>query len=620
MKNKLLIYLFLSTIFATTHCFAQEEKLKKEELKHSTIELTNLKAFKKSSKNWMITKNVSINRKENKLILSKKGKGVLTNLKRSKKNQNLISKQEHGNIELEFDVMLSKGVQSGIYLQGRYKVLLNDSWSNTKNSIQNIGNIEQQKMITTQNMAKAPGLWQHVKIVFQAPKFDTDGNKIRNAHFEEIVVNNNLVLQNIAILKPSLGAIFTKEVAMGPLVIQATNKAIAFKNIRYKLNTFSSLQPENILSEVKKSPKEIENTASLLELKTIRKKNVKTISPLTDLKKNAKNLIVYSGTFNIPENAEYLFTMFVSGGGFMSIGNQEIFNFNMSSSGHENTIPSPQKTTIHLKQGKTPFVIAYNKNSTRNRAFELYAEGEHLQRYSLATYKTSKKEKEINDMHFIVLKHKPDRTVVQRSFLMHKDYKRTHCISVGHPQNTNYSYDLAVGSLLQIWNGGFVNATHMWYGRGAGQLAFPEGAIIPFHGDVDFAFLKNENSIWPTTIPEGIELEQKGYEFDEFKNPTFLREINGDKIANKFTPSTSERKLTREITTDSKNGVWHKITEADAIEILPDGTYLILNQNIFIDFSGNKNIQPIIRSKGKGKELIIKIPSGKQKVNYDIIW
>ena len=56
------------------------------------------------------------------------GTGILLNINDNVKKTNLVSVFEHGDIELEFEVMLPKGSNSGIYLQGRYEVQLFDSW------------------------------------------------------------------------------------------------------------------------------------------------------------------------------------------------------------------------------------------------------------------------------------------------------------------------------------------------------------------------------------------------------------------------------------------------------------------------------------------------------------
>ena len=85
-------------------------------------------------------------------------------------------------------------------------------------------------------------------------------------------------------------------------------------------------------------------------------------------------------------------------------------------------------------------------------------------------------------------------------------------------------------------------------------------------------------------------------------------------------PSSGDRGLVRTITTEGKRDIWHKIGEGEEIKELPDGTYIINDESFFIDFSGNESLKPIIRDVGEKTELLLKIPAGKQSINYSIIW
>src|ERR1041385_7094835 len=69
------------------------------------------------------------------------GKGILLNMNDDKKKDNLVSAFEHGDIELELEVMMPKGSNSGIYLQGRYEVQLLDSWGVKDAKYSDIGGI-----------------------------------------------------------------------------------------------------------------------------------------------------------------------------------------------------------------------------------------------------------------------------------------------------------------------------------------------------------------------------------------------------------------------------------------------------------------------------------------------
>ena len=126
-------------------------------------------------------------------VTTKEGTGILLNMNDEKKKSNLLTVVEHGDIELELELMVPKGSNSGVYLQGRYEVQILDSWGVNSPKYGDIGGIYRNwenkpgeiysGKAPLSNPAKAPGLWQKFRIVFQAPRFDGSGKKIANAKF-----------------------------------------------------------------------------------------------------------------------------------------------------------------------------------------------------------------------------------------------------------------------------------------------------------------------------------------------------------------------------------------------------------------------------------------------------
>jgi hypothetical protein len=165
-------------------------------------------------------------------VTFREGKGVLLNINDATKKDNLITTFEHGDIELEFDVMLPKGSNSGIYLQGRYEVQLFDSWGVRNPSFSDIGGIyrnwENQPgkiymgKAPLSNPSKAPGLWQRMKISFRAPKFDASGKKIANARFARVELNGVVIHQNLEVPLPTGGPVENNEKPTGPLIQSST--------------------------------------------------------------------------------------------------------------------------------------------------------------------------------------------------------------------------------------------------------------------------------------------------------------------------------------------------------------------------------------------------------------
>lgn len=215
-----------------------------QQLTDQQIVLNDLSAFKTPGKTWSIAGAVTAgNRNENELKTSN-GLGVLVNTSTSKnKGVDLFTNLSHGNMVLELDYLMAKNANSGIYLQGNYEIQLKDSWVIVNPSSSDNGGIYERWDDTQpegskgfggyaprQNASKAPGLWQHLKIVFKAPEFDLTGNKTSNARILSVELNGVLVHDNVELFGPTRGAV-DKEKALGPLRLQGDHGSVAFKNI-----------------------------------------------------------------------------------------------------------------------------------------------------------------------------------------------------------------------------------------------------------------------------------------------------------------------------------------------------------------------------------------------------
>ena len=99
---------------------------------------------------------------------------------------------QHGDVDLELDYMMASKSNSGVYLQGRYEIQLRDSWEIRTPNVHDNGAVYErwdekrpdgqkgyEGHAARQNASRAPGLWQHMKISFQAPRFNANGQKDR---------------------------------------------------------------------------------------------------------------------------------------------------------------------------------------------------------------------------------------------------------------------------------------------------------------------------------------------------------------------------------------------------------------------------------------------------------
>ena len=593
-------------------------------LPFQSIRLNDLSDFQEVSENWKIVGDVYTDRSENKSISTTEGFGVLVNRPNEESKDNLFTSFEHADIELEADVLMPKGSNSGLYFQGRYEIQLFDSWGAEEIQYSDMGGIYQrwddtrekdkegfEGFVPKVNAAKAPGLWQHLKILFHAPKFDISGKKIKNASFEEVWLNGMLIHENTEVSGPTRAAAFEDEKPMGPLMIQGDHGPVALKNIRYKMYDGEKVS----LTEI--TMNEYDNKNILLpsfdSLTAIRIVEADSLSALMATGERPQKILKYKGKMIVPRNGDYLFDLKLNGaGGLLLVDGDTIIDrngdYNLDSLGLGKT---------ELQKGIVPFSFVYNKHRPWTRGFSLEVEGPRIQKHALQA-PSSLNLNGGNSVEKIIIK-VDDEPIAQRSFLMHHGKKRTHCVSVGTPQGIHYAYDLQFGSLLKVWDGDFLDATPMWHSRGQKQLGIPSGFTVSFHGSPEFAQLESNTAEWPKTISENKHWKPMGYELDSDGLPVFSYQYANSIIGDKMSASGSERMLKRSITVNGDHEIWHKVAVGQSISKLPDGNYIINNESYFVDFPKN-TLNPIIRKSRGMDELLVKIPLGEQKINYSIIW
>src|SRR5690554_4316114 len=195
------------------------------------IPLQDLNAFNNPGKSWTIVGDVNGNISVANSLSNVTGTGVLLNLPSKKvKGTDLYTVLEYGDVDVEMKFLMSKNGNSGIYLQGRYEVQLEDSWNLSNSTSASNGGIYNLKAPRI-NASKAPGLWQDLKISFQAPRFNSTGEKIQNARILKVLLNGVIVQENVELFTPTPGAVSDQEVAKAALRIQGDHGAIAFKDL-----------------------------------------------------------------------------------------------------------------------------------------------------------------------------------------------------------------------------------------------------------------------------------------------------------------------------------------------------------------------------------------------------
>ncbi|MEX1241870.1 MAG: DUF1080 domain-containing protein [Cyclobacteriaceae bacterium] len=211
----------------------------------TTTLIKDLSAFKDPGKSWKMVGSVTADLNNPNVLNISSGLGILINLP-DKKNHgaDLFTRDEYGDIVLELDYMMAKGSNSGIYFQGRYEVQLMDSWTLKTPTPGSNGGIYERWDDARQegqkgyegypprhNASRAPGLWQHLEISFQAPRFDATGRKTDPAKMLRVELNGVLIHEEVELSGPTRGGI-GPENSRGPLRFQGDHGAVALRNIK----------------------------------------------------------------------------------------------------------------------------------------------------------------------------------------------------------------------------------------------------------------------------------------------------------------------------------------------------------------------------------------------------
>lgn len=614
-----------------------------------TLTLQDLSDFKPQAGNWLIVGDVTMNpdvdiheksevsipvetkksKKAKATALPAKpqavtfttGTGILLNMNDDKMKDQLISVFEHGDIELELEVMLPKGSNSGIYLQGRYEVQLLDSWGVQNPKYSDIGGIyrnwenEPGKIYMGKaplsNPAKAPGLWQKMKISFQAPRFDKAGNKIENARFNYVDLNGVRIHENVEVPLPTGGPIENNEKPLGPLMIQGDHGPVAFRNVKYSLMKSVEVSLNNITYQTWYG-------------------NYKIISDYSGLKPSASGQVSeltceilenedgygshYQGTISVSEDSNYKFRLTYTGGARLIINNQQLTDF-QSADGWWRT----DEASIVLKAGSYPFEIYNYKNASwLPPRLGLFVQTGSLLKPLHAFNSFPPDDQPVAP----ILINPGNQPRMLRAFLDFKgDYKQrlTHTIGVGDPSGINYVYDLKAGNLVCVWRGDFVDATPMWHDRGDGSFK-PMGAIQYLFNNQPLAFLPASTSTFPVITRDAdvkaSEYRGKGYEIEEATNrPIFKYEYQGIDVEDKIYPDQSS--LTHEVNIKSrgtKQGLYYKLAEGKTIQQMPNGMYAVDDKSYYIRVKG---VTPQVRGNAGNQELVVPVEGS---FSYSIIW
>ncbi|MBX3435344.1 MAG: DUF1080 domain-containing protein [Pirellulales bacterium] len=164
-------------------------------------------------------------------------------------NNNLLSQDQFGDCEVVFEFLLGKDSNSGIKLQERYEIQLYDSHGVAEPSATDCGGVYPRWVFKQGggiryvdkgvpplcNAALPAGEWQELRVVFRAPRFNSEGEKTANAIFVKVTLNGKVVQQDVELESPTGNASSPlAEVPTAPLYFQMDHGPVAFRAIRVR--------------------------------------------------------------------------------------------------------------------------------------------------------------------------------------------------------------------------------------------------------------------------------------------------------------------------------------------------------------------------------------------------
>ncbi len=621
-------YVFaLFLLLSTTRLSAQPG-----ELPFTQINFQTLNDFRPASSNWKLAADVFFNLNKANNSTTKSGTGIVVHrLTAPEVTDHLFTKMEHGDIALDLEFMLDKGVAAGIALQGRYTILLTDSWGCSAPSPANCGAIAGrwdesrptgrklfESHSPTQNVTKAPGLWQQLSVVFRAPRFNQSGQKIANARLVRVVLNGVTVQTNVELTGPTQRAAFADEKPTGPLVILGDGNGAALRNVRYKAYGTEPVTLTNMNLAAYSG-----KFASVADFNSLTPTHQLPLDVLAHLAPGNRDKFggIITGTLHIPRSGRYLLNLNTNwipadtdpnrpnGAAELTIDGKPALLITGKQGGTASAL-------LDLNAGDLPLVLAYYKNFglwyARSNDIQLSVEGPGVP-YTLLN-PVIRVEDPVGQISLLA-KNEP---VMQRGFVQHQGRKHTHTISVGEPCNANYTVDLQKGEFLQLWRGDFLETTPMWYGRGETQLSVPLGSVIELVGKPSLAFLTDQTTTWPDSNATYTNL---GYDIDKTGRPVFKYTLGSASVRESFAAEDSGRQLTHSFTiTQPSNtpvNLWCRAAEGSAISLLTNGLYAINDNQYFIRLpSGQK---PLIRITAQNRQEML-LPVNAGSITYSIVW
>ena len=585
------------------------------------VSLESMGAFNEPASNWILGTAIYGDPRNETNLKVESGTGIIANVADKATGENLFTSWEHGDVELELEFLVPKGSNSGVYLQSRYEVQVFDSWGKAEVSFGDCGGIyqrydEEKKRgweghAPSVNASRAPGLWQHLRIVFNAPRFDQSGTKVRNARFIEVVLNGVVLHRNVEVTGPTRAAAHADEVPMAPLMLQGDHGPVAFRNIEMKRYQSKEITLGSIACETREG--ESLTIGSYDSLDPIERLELEDID-LEALGASKNFAATFTGNIHLPTDGTYAFHVDAEGPVKLAIDGRNVL-LPLS--------PGGRAVPTAFDAGTYSFRLDYTHGPWRKPKLNVFAEGPGVRFQRLAPTKTNE-EASVEVSASRVIEPFDNRVRVQRGFIPHEPRKRLYAMAVGAPSGVHYAYDFDTASLIHAWNGRFLDTSEMWYGRGNNQLAKPAESPLSFPARPFVTHVQSTDYDWPKE-PEDLWVSE-GYTLDANGQPEFHARLADLKLSDKIVADSERRALHRTLTIEGQHSSWWTgvfLAEAETIESLEGGrNFIIGDREYYIDVLSDSALVPFVRTINGRDQLMIWVPKNANETNlkYTLVW
>ncbi len=583
--------------------------------------LTDLSFWKNTNAtNWQIAGNAHAAIDRDDEMTATAGTGVLLNLPTEKNRSNLLSVAEFGDVDVSFDFMMARKSNSGFYLQGRYEVQLYDSWGVQNPAYSDCGGVYARRRWNPQeemfdgtaprtNACLAPGLWQHLDISFQAPRFDMTGKKTANARLIKVMLNGVIIHENLELTGPTGGPISEQEAVTGPFMIQGDHGPVAFR--RFKISdrqgapvTVSQPFSYKVIYGEFRSPQDFAGKKVALEGKT---------DQLTweVAKRDNAYAIQYTGTIQVPKAGLHHLVLQAGGRSSLLINGKEVLPDAWTNWDNQ------RSADVELPAGAVSVALTnYKMDGWLPPYLGLWIAGPNSRATALHTMSSTLSAEVHNPILLTSGTPKVFRSFMDIKPPRTKKKRIVHAVQVGDPTHLHYTYDLDNGAVAQIWKGDFLDVSPMWDDRGDGSSR-PRGAVLSFD-DVPVVVAKTE--LFDLTSSEFAPINHfrpQGYDLDAAGRPAFRYKMDDMEVTDQLVV-VDQKYFSRTLVfrNQAANAAYVcRLALGTTIEKINDTTYAIDGQRYYLLLPAGA--KPVIEKSGSLSALYVPVA---ERVEYSLMW